>query len=267
MSSWRHKVALANRHQFRTPIPLEFTTTACNRPELLMITYSSFVKHLKGVDFAKSILYLNIDPMPNRDGAEIVEKVAKRFFGRVFVRYSEKGCASMANDWVLRQPKGEFFFNLEDDWELRRDVNIFEMISLLQKNKGLMQCYLLGSMIEQGRPTLMPSLMRRNVLITMLELLNVESNYEQQMIAVYNHIGKKSLSVQYAYGNGKFVHDIGRVWFTMKDLKRDDQHRWITPQAQIKHKKTQEKIQEKTSDSKYESKDKEIFLLDNTTQQ
>lgn len=231
MSSWRHKVALANRHQFRPPIPLEFTTTACNRPELLMITYSSFVKNLKGVDFAKSILYLNIDPMPNSEDIELVEQVAKRFFGRVFVRYSKKGCASMANAWVLRQPRGEFFFNLEDDWQLRREVNIFEMISLLQRHRGLMQCYLLGSMIDQGRPTLMPSLMRTSVLRPMLELLNTESNYEQQMIAVYNHIGKKPLSIQYGYGLGKFVHDIGRVWFDMKGLKRGEEHRWITPQA------------------------------------
>lgn len=232
MSSWRHKQTLANRYQFRPPISLEFTTTACNRPELLMITYRSFHKHLKGVDFAKSILYLNIDPMPVSEGMEMVEKVAKQFFGRVFTRYSDKGSASVANAWALRQPRGEFFFNLEDDWELRRDVNIFEMISLLQRRRGLIQCYLLGSMIEEGRPTLMPSLMRTAVLRPMLELLNVESNYEQQMIAVYNKIGKKPLSVQYGYGLGKFVHDIGRVWFNMKGLRRNDQHEWITPQAQ-----------------------------------
>lgn len=227
MSSWRHKVALANRHQLRTPIPLEFTTTACNRPELLMITYSSFVKNLKGVDFSKSILYLNIDPMPNSDNVEMVEIVAKQFFGNVFVNYSEKGCASEANSWVLRQPKGEFFFNLEDDWQLRREVNIFEMIHLLQKHKGLMQCYLLGSLIDPGRPTLMPSLMRTSVLRPMLDLLNTKSNYEQQMISVYNLIGKKPLSIQYGYGLGKFVHDIGRVWFNLKGLKRGEGNKWV----------------------------------------
>lgn len=209
MSSWKHKISSKNIHQFHNPIPLEFTTTACNRPKLLMITYSSFVKNLKGVDFSKSILYLNIDPIPNSEGIEIVEKVAKLFFGTVFVRYTKKGCASIANDWVLRQPKGEFFFNLEDDWQLRKEVNIFEMISLLQKHKGLMQCYLLGSMINQGRPTLMPSLIRTSVLKPMLELLNTDSNYEQQMIAVYNRIGNKPLSIQ--YGLKKYVYDIGRL--------------------------------------------------------
>lgn len=232
MSSWKQKSNSnsLNKHQFRKPIPLEFTTTACNRPELLIRTYSSFVKNLKGVDFSRSILYLNIDPMPNAEGAELVEKVAKQFFGRVFVRYTDKGCASAANAWVLRQPKGEFFFNLEDDWELRREVNIFDMISLLQQRKGAMQCYLLGSMIEEGRPTLMPSLIRTAVLRSMLELLNIESNYEQQMIAVYHKIGKKTLSIQYGYGMGKFVHDIGRVWFDIKGMKRGEEHRWITPQ-------------------------------------
>ena len=32
-------------------IALEFTTTSCNRPEILQTTYGSFVSKLKGVDF------------------------------------------------------------------------------------------------------------------------------------------------------------------------------------------------------------------------
>lgn len=225
MSSWRHKMAMAKRHQLRNPIPLEFTTTACNRPELLMITYASLHKNLKGIDFAKSVLYLNIDPMPNKEDIEMVEVVAKRYFGTVITRYGERGSASEANAWVLRQPRGQFFFNIEDDWQLRKEINIFDMIEKLGGNSWAMQVYLIGSMIPEGRPTLMPSLIRNSVIQPLLQLLNTDSNYEKQMIDVYYKIGKKPLSIKFS--GTKSIFDIGKIWFDNKGFQRDDQNKWI----------------------------------------
>ena len=224
MSSWRHKLAMAKQHQLRNPIPLEFTTTACNRPELLMITYTSLHKNLKGIDFTRSILYLNIDPMPNKEDIEMVEVIAKRYFGTVITRYTKHGSASEANAWVLRQPRGEFFFNIEDDWQLRKEINIFDMIEKLNRNSWIMQVYLIGSMIPEGRPTL-PSLIRNSVIQPLLQLLNTNSNYEKQMIDIYHKIGKKSLSIKFS--NTKSIFDIGKIWFDNMGLQRDDQNKWI----------------------------------------
>ena len=44
-------------------IPMEFITTACNRPSVLNVTYDLFTKRLKNIDFKKSTLYINIDPI------------------------------------------------------------------------------------------------------------------------------------------------------------------------------------------------------------
>ena len=46
---------------------LEFTTTACNRPEILEKTYKSFTTNLKDINFNKSTLYINIDPSPDNN--------------------------------------------------------------------------------------------------------------------------------------------------------------------------------------------------------
>ena len=40
---------------------LEFVTCAVNRPNILDKTYSSLQKHLKGVNFQKSKLYIHIE--------------------------------------------------------------------------------------------------------------------------------------------------------------------------------------------------------------
>ena len=67
---------------------IEFATCAVNRPKLLDITYSTLIKHLKGVDFSKSILYINIDPTPTSKNLHKVEEVAKKYFGKVVTNYS-----------------------------------------------------------------------------------------------------------------------------------------------------------------------------------
>ena len=97
---------------------MEFTTTACNRPELLERTYSSFTKNIKGLDFKKCILYINVDPSPHGQNIEKNEEVAKKYFGKVIVNYPDKPNFARAVIWCFTQVRGEYFFHLEDDWVL-----------------------------------------------------------------------------------------------------------------------------------------------------
>ena len=229
MSSWKNK---SYSGEYRKPapniirpyIPLEFTTTACNRKVILMQTYQSFIRNLDGVDWNKSTLYINVDPLPNKDNIEVIEKMAIQIFGTVKIRYG-KGSAAEANHWTLSQPKGKYFFNLEDDWVLTEKVNIHDMIAQLERYPQIIQSYLLGSKIEEGRPTLMPSLMRRSAIQMLIKRLNTKSNYEQQMIAIYERLGKIPMSIR--YGSKKYVHDIGREWMEKEGLKRiNDNDTW-----------------------------------------
>ena len=103
---------------------MEFATCAVNRPEILDITYSTLIKHLKGVDFSKSILYINIDPTPTSKNLHKVEEVAKKYFGKVVTNYPKLSRYSRAFKWVVSQPKGEYFFYIEDDWKFIKDFHI-----------------------------------------------------------------------------------------------------------------------------------------------
>jgi hypothetical protein len=115
---------------------LEFTTTACVRPELLDQTYSSLNDVLVDVDLkTEGVLYINIDPVPNSSEQAINEEleVARSHFGKVHHRVGESsGNFSRAASWVLSQPKGEYFFNIEDDWLFNGKICIQEYINKIK---------------------------------------------------------------------------------------------------------------------------------------
>lgn len=111
-------------------ISLEFVTTACIRPSILYQTYYSFTSFLKGVDFKTSTLYLNIDPVPDGNPEDMIQ-VAKQFFGKVIPNTPSSPQFTKAVKWCWSQPKGNFFFYLQDDWLLIEDIDIQELISKL----------------------------------------------------------------------------------------------------------------------------------------
>jgi len=123
---------------------IEFTTTATIRPEIHEKTYSSFHKNLKGINFHTSILYLNIDPMPvdKTDYIEDCIKVAEKYFGTVVPHIPSMPNYSNAYNWVWSQCKGDYIFNLEDDWELLKEININELLWYFKNNKHLYQVVL-----------------------------------------------------------------------------------------------------------------------------
>ena len=61
---------------------IDFTTTACVRPWVLDATYKSYSTNLKGIDFKKCTLYINVDPIGNTSqySAEDVVAVAEKYF-------------------------------------------------------------------------------------------------------------------------------------------------------------------------------------------
>ena len=54
---------------------IEICVPAINRPKLIEQMISSFCNHIKGIDFSKSTIYLNVDPVPIIYGREKVIEV------------------------------------------------------------------------------------------------------------------------------------------------------------------------------------------------
>lgn len=205
-------------------IILDFTTTACNRPEILDITYNSFTNNLKNVDFKNSTLYINIDPSPNNNNIMDIIKVAKKYFGNVVYNIPDKPNFTEAVLWCFKQVKTDYFFHLEDDWLLLHPIDIIDVIYNLYKNDNLLQCILnTKSNHEPFEPAFIPSLFRKKIVDFYTLNMNNIINPELQMKLIFrnNLYGiQKYKSIQYRPGIA-LSKDIGRQWLKKNGLKRD----------------------------------------------
>jgi hypothetical protein len=209
--------------------PLEFTTTATQRPDILEQTYASFSKGLKGVDFKSSTLYINIDPLPVKDKSKEIIDVAEKYFGKVIPNIPDEPNFCKAVKWCFAQPQGKMFFHLEDDWEIVRPVNIDDlqkrMFPPTRKvnrrkivNVILRAHSVLG--VNDHRVCLSPSLNRTEWGYMVSRVLDPNHNPEKQLRprnSKKNPIGGKNpntcLGMQYpGPKNTIIVRDIGRDW-------------------------------------------------------
>lgn len=176
-------------------IPLEFTTTAMPRPEILHRTYQSFKKNLLGVDWARSRLYINIDPFPGMDLASAAHTRARTRTLMDVMEHFPNVCAMFPSDpdfasavkWCWAMPQGEFFFHLEDDWELQRPVDIQELLQPLGADwasQGSLACASIrvyGFQTGDRRICLSPGLFRTSRAKALAARLTPGMNPEKQL--------------------------------------------------------------------------------------
>ena len=207
-------------------IAFEFTTTACNRPEILNRTYASYCSKLKGIDFKASTLYINVDPSPTSTNISAVEQIAKKYFGKVVVNLPATANFAKAVIWCFSQVKSQYFFHLEDDWELSSSVEISKLISKLGSSN--LQCVLNKKNSPTGikeltEPTFVPSLFSTSHIKKYLPYLVEDLNPEYQMKILFRnkkgnlHLHKSVLLDQ----RFEFSRDIGRAWLSKNGLARN----------------------------------------------
>ena len=115
-------------------IPLEFTTTATCRSSLIDRTYNSFHKNLTGVDWKKSTLYVNIDPIGGECEPSEIIKICQNYFGNVVYNLPKTCNFCAGHKWTWQQPTGQFFFTLQEDWVLKIPVSIRALHGKLSLN-------------------------------------------------------------------------------------------------------------------------------------
>ena len=156
------------------------------KDEILKMEEMYFSKKLKNVDFTKSTLYINIDPTPSKDNISEVINVARKYFGNVIYNIPNEPNFAQAILWCFQQVKGEYFFHLEDDWILLREVNIHSMVHVLQL-PNVSQCILNKKNInpkEIYEPAFIPSLFMTKIVKVYLQFMNNESNPKADTKAV-----------------------------------------------------------------------------------
>jgi len=201
-------------------IELEFTSTAMPRIEIFKRTLDSFVANLKGVSWGHSILYLNVDPLDTETRAELV-RAASEIFGTCHVRLPDKANAADACKWVWSMTKGPLVFHLEDDWILRYEVQIHDLICCLRtpqiqqvvlRNVGNVYLYTGDGKRKlyscpTDMPALTPSLFNGDFLREAAKQLNSHENPEHQMNELFK--GKMQSVI---IPDESVVSDIGRSW-------------------------------------------------------
>ena len=206
---------------------IDFTTTACVRPWVLDATYKSYSTNLKGIDFKKCTLYINVDPIGNTSqySAEDVVAVAEKYFKEVVANTPDKANFALASKWCLTQPTREYFFHLEDDWELVREVNIQDMLSMFKENtlqvvlnKGKNQTLLR----ETGEPMFVPSLIKTKHMKYYTEVMEDSGNPEQRVKQRYRR-NKRNKPPSSIFFNIKLPYSVdrGRRWLRQHKFARD----------------------------------------------
>ena len=166
---------------------------------------------------SRSVLYLNIDPIPDRFLVSEVERIAKAFFGRVVTNIAREPNFAKAVRWCWLKPETQYFFHLEDDWEMDRCFDVNELAGHLNRHKDLVCANLRACECDpqDARINLHPGLFRTSEARLIAKVLDYKHNPERQMrpLTETNPGGGK-------HGNLKglqvpkytILNDIGREW-------------------------------------------------------
>lgn len=203
--------------------PLEFTCTACRRPGIFSDCLASFTENLCGVDFLGSTLHLNVDPSPEwGDSAEMV-KVAERVFGKVIASTPLLPSFPTAVVWCMRQPAGEFYFHLEDDWLVTEKVHLDDMLALLRADESLSLVNLRAYCHEDDRLCLAPGLWRSRHARLIADRLRLDANPERQLRPQNKnnpHGGAHAGFRGRQFPSKRVLRDMGRAWMAVNGLVR-----------------------------------------------
>lgn len=129
---------------------IEIAMPAINRPFLVEKTLKSLCQHLKGVNFEKSTIYVNVDPVPIIYNRERVIEVCNKYIGNVVSNIVNKPNWGVSFKWCLSQPKNDIFMFCNDDWEFVRDFHIDDIIKRLNLHKDVKQIALNNNWTHKG---------------------------------------------------------------------------------------------------------------------
>lgn len=204
---------------------ISFTITACRRPELLDRTLASFSRGVIDANLSEFDAYINVDPLPAEVPGDKLLEIAKKYFRSVRFRTPAKANFCSAVKWVWSQPDTEFFFHLEDDWELIKPFRLGTLVRIL-KQRRFLPLFSQRSAVNLNvynfadtRICLSPGLLRTSFGHYAATHLDEKYNPERQLRIDNAMIcptipGLKAFKGHFYGGkqNVQFCRDIGREW-------------------------------------------------------
>jgi hypothetical protein len=201
---------------------IAFTTTATNRPEIIERTYTSFCENINGINFKDTTLFINIDPAPNTINIKEGVRVARRFFGKVIYNMPSVPNFSAAINWLWSQATTPYIFHLEDDWVLKRPINIGSMLKAMEQ-KDVEHVALRAYKHKYHKMCLSPSLISQKLYGHVAGKLRTDINPELQLrskeIVGFNFRARHVVVLPRDIRT-TLIRDIGRKWMQINKIRR-----------------------------------------------
>lgn len=194
---------------------LDIVTTGLSRPELLDLTYKSFLSG--GIkNLPKFRIILNIDPIGRANQDDCIS-IAKKYCKAPVIRTPGTPNFMDAVKWVWSQVQSEYFLHLEDDWILNKQINFNDWLQVLNNDSRIAQSVLLMKKAYQHGYSFRPNLARSTVceLVPELPLTGNPEKEVANMIALMGLVSKD-------YGSAYGITDTGRKWAKAHGLKKDE---------------------------------------------
>lgn len=169
---------------------IDFTTTAMPRPDILNRCYKSFQKNLIGIDLKECDLYINVDPLPSNMPRQTIYikklidstiEVAATCFKKVVARTPKEANYASAYKWLWGEAKSDIIFNLEDDWELLKPVNVSHMLRKFDICQSLYQVVFRAYTYVYPTCCTSPSFLHRRWYYPISQGMNTKENPESQI--------------------------------------------------------------------------------------
>lgn len=201
---------------------IDFTTctvAAPGRAELLRRTYRSFEQNLIGVDMPGSRVFLNEDGVLQEDQGACQALFEASNGAMIVVRFSHVHSFPAAVRWLWQQPTTRYFLHLEDDWELRRPVNIADLIAPLDADPGL-SCVNIRAYngINDQRICLSPGLWRTEHARVIASRLTDDEDPELQL---RQGAADGFRGMQWPTNRTPYIKDLGRAWMAEHGLRKN----------------------------------------------
>lgn len=223
---------------------LLFTITSTIRPQILSLTLDSFNKHLNH-SLKEYDCYINIDPSPchSEKKAQKIIEITQKYFKTVVNNCPKTPNFSLAIKWLWTSANTPYIFHLEDDWILKKHIDIDEMIGIMKKN-DYYQIRLTKFLISSATNLygLSPCLISRVFYKTVAKNMSIDQNPERQLrnVSKWGLVDPIILSsdgklsepngkvIQYPY-NKVVIRDIGRMWrYEQKLYKPENEDSFIS---------------------------------------
>lgn len=196
---------------------LDFTITTCLRPEILRRTLESFRANLRGVEWDKCSVFVNVDPVGDGTREEISSVLGVLECDKG-IHFAAEPSFPLAVKWCFSKPAKEYCFHLEDDWELLEPIDIADMLSILQaEQREVVNLRAKNFSPQLTRCFLSPGLWRSEIMRTVAAAMDGNKNPEVQLWNVTDrlHVGR------YWPRDQIVVKDIGREWLAASGYRKN----------------------------------------------